>query len=62
MPFCQTSPLLLILIEQQNAVKYWWENSASIAISPTPTAEVMGLHNKTGGIIFGVLIGSVNMR
>jgi len=41
MPFCQASPLLPSVTWQQNAMGYWWEGSASTAIPPTSTSDVM---------------------
>jgi len=31
--------------------EYWWEGSASTAVPPL-TSDIMGQHNKIGGIIF----------
>ena len=33
-------------------MEYWWEGSTLTAISPTPTSDVVGQHNKIGGITF----------
>ena len=51
-PYCQSAPLLPSVTWQQNGVEYWWECSASTAISPSSTADVMGQHNKIWGITF----------
>ena len=51
--FCQTTPLLPSVTEQQHGMGYWWEGSASTATSPTSASDVMGQHNKIRGITFG---------
>ena len=53
MPFCQTAPPLLSATQQQNVMGYWWKGSTSTAIPPTATSDVVGQHNKIGGITFG---------
>jgi hypothetical protein len=53
MPFCQTAPLLSSVAWQQNLTEYWREGSASTAISTTFTSDIVGQHNKIGGITFG---------
>ena len=53
MPFGQTAPLLLLVTWQQHVTKYRQEASTSTAIPPTSTPDLMGQHNKTGGITFG---------
>ena len=35
MSFCQTAPLLPSVTRQQHGMEYWWEGSASAAITPT---------------------------
>ena len=50
MPFCQTVPLLPSVTQQQDVTEYWWEGSVSTAIPPTSTSDIMGQHNKLGGI------------
>jgi len=52
MPFYKTAPLLPSVARQQNVMEYWWEGSASTDIPPSSTFDVMGQHNKTGGITF----------
>ena len=47
-----TAPLLPSVIQQQNAMRYWWEGPTSTAITPTSTLDAMGQHNKTGSIAF----------
>ena len=37
---------------QQNIMKYWWGGSASTDIPSTSTSNVVGQHDKTGGITF----------
>jgi hypothetical protein len=54
MPFCQTVPLVSFIAWQENLTEYWWEGATSTAISPTSASDVMGQHNKIGGINFGV--------
>jgi len=48
----QTVPLLPSVTQQQNVTEYWHECSISTAISPTSASNVMGQHNKIGGITF----------
>ena len=55
--FYQTAPLLPSVIWQQNVMEYWWKGSASTAIPPISTSDVMGQHHKIGGIIFGAAHG-----
>jgi hypothetical protein len=50
---CQTAPLLSSVARQQNLTEYWWEGSTSTAITTTFASDVMGQHNKIGGITFG---------
>ena len=52
-PFCQTAPLLS---RQQNLTEYWREGSAFTAIPPTSASDVVGQHNKVGGITFGAVL------
>jgi len=52
-PFCQTAPLLLYVARQQNFTEYWREGSTSTAISPPTACDMVGQHNKRGGINFG---------
>jgi len=33
-------------------MEYWWEGSTSAAVPPTSISDVMGEHNKIGGITF----------
>jgi hypothetical protein len=32
---------------------YWWKGSTSTAIPPASTSNIIGQHNKIGGITFG---------
>ena len=57
-PFCQTAPLLPSVTQQQNGTDYGWEDSTSTAIPPTSTTNIVGQHNKIGGITFGA--GSIS--
>jgi len=59
-PFCQTVPLLLSVTWQQNVTEYWWEGSASTAILPTCSTDIMGQHHKIGGITFRVVLINYN--
>ena len=52
MPFCQTAPLLPSVTWQENVMKYWQEGSATTAVPPTSTSDIMGLYNKIQGIVF----------
>jgi hypothetical protein len=49
-PFCQTAPLLSSVAQQQNLMEYCWEGSTSTA------SDIMGQHNKIGGINFRVTL------
>ena len=51
--FCQIALLLPSATRQQNLMEYWKECSVSIAIPLTSAPDVVGQHNKTGGIDFG---------
>lgn len=57
--FCQSAPLLLCVIWQQDAMGCWWEGSTSIVIPPKYISDVTGQHN-IGGITFGEVI--LNMK
>jgi len=39
-------------------MEYWREGSASVRIPPTSTSDVVGQHNKIGGITFGAAVAS----
>ena len=56
MPFCQTAPVLSSVVWPQCVLKSWWKGSASTAIPPTSTSDVVDQHHKMGGIIFGAII------
>jgi len=45
-------PPLLSVPWQQNVMEYWLECSTSTAIPPTSASDIMGQHNKIGGITF----------
>ena len=51
MSFCQTAPLLPSVTQQQHGMGYLWESSASTS-KPPSVSDVMGQHNKIGGITF----------
>jgi len=34
----------------------WWEGLTSTALPPTSTSDVVGQHNKIGGITFGAAL------
>ena len=53
MPLCQSAPLLPSVTWQQNVMGYRWELATSTAVPPTFASDVMGKHNKIGGITFG---------
>ena len=55
-PFYQTAPVLSSVTQQQNVKGYWWEGSTSIDISPISASDVMGKHNKIGGITFRAVL------
>ena len=48
--FCQTAPLLSSVTQQQLVMECRWEGSVSTAIPPPSASDVMGQHNKQGGI------------
>jgi len=50
MPFSQSTSLLPSIAELLNAMEYWSEGSASTAIPPTSASDIVGQHNKIGGI------------
>ena len=56
MPLCQTAPLLSSVTQQQHVMEYWWKGSASAAIPPRSTSDVVGQYYITGGIIFGAAL------
>ena len=41
------APLLPSVTQQQNRMEYWWECSASSAVTPTSTSDVVGQQNKS---------------
>ena len=49
MSSCQSAPLLPSVTQQQNVREYWQDGSASTG---TSTSDVVGWHNKKGGITF----------
>jgi len=53
---CQTAPLLPSVVQQQNAVGYWWEGAISTAIPLASTSDFVGQYNKIGGITFGTAL------
>ena len=55
-PFCETASLLPTVTQQLNVTEYWWEGLTSTAIPSTSTSDIMGQHNKTGGITFGAAL------
>ena len=55
-PFCHTAPLLPPVTRQQNVMGYWQEGSASTAVPPPSDSDMVGQHNKTGGITFGAAL------
>ena len=48
--FVTLPPPLLPSVSWQNVMECWWEDSASTAISPPFTFDIVGPHNKIGGI------------
>ena len=46
-------PLCCHLSHGNNVMGYWWEGSASATIPPSSASDVLGPHNKTGGVSFG---------
>jgi len=56
MSFCQIPPLLPSVTQQQNVMEYLWEGSISTAMPPTFASDIMGQHNKIGGIIFRAVL------
>ena len=49
-------PLLPSVTQQQNAMEYWWKGSTSTSIPQISASDVMGQHNKIGGITFGAAL------
>ena len=54
--FCQTASLLSSVAQQQNLMEYWRGGSTSTAISPTSASDIVGQHNKIGGINSGATL------
>jgi len=52
-PLDQTAPLLPAVTRQHSVMEYGWEGSAFITITTTSTSDIMGQHNKIGGITLG---------
>jgi len=46
-------PSAAICHSATNAMEDWWDSSTSTAIPPTSASDVVGHHQKTGGISFG---------
>ena len=55
-PFCQTAPLLLFVTQQQNLTVCCQEDSTSTVIPFTPASNIVGQHNKIGGITFRAIL------
>jgi len=55
-PLCHTALFLPSVSWQQNVMEYQWEGSTSTAIPPTSIPNVLGQHNKIGGITFGAIL------
>jgi len=49
---CQSVPLLPSVAWQQNITECWCKGATSTATPPTPTSDIVGQHNKIGGITF----------
>jgi len=58
--FVRLPPLLSSVARQQNLTEYWREGSTSTAISTIFASDVVGQHNKIGGINFGAALVNVN--
>ena len=58
---CQTVPVLPSVTHQENVMEYWWEGSASSAITSTSASDVMGQNNKIGGITSGALLVLISL-
>lgn len=56
MPFCQTALLLPSDPQQQNETEYCMKGSTSTAIPPTFASDILGQHNKIGGVTFGTAL------
>jgi len=48
-------PLCCLLFPSNRTMKYWWEGSVSTVIPSPFTSNIIGQHNKIGGIIFGAV-------
>jgi len=53
MPFCQIMLLLPSVPWQQNLIKHYLKCSFATALPPVLKSDVVGQHNKIGGITFG---------
>lgn len=51
-PFCQTAPLQPFAVWQQNVMEYCCKDLACTVIPLTSAYDVVGQHNKVGGITF----------
>ena len=57
---CSDTPLLQThfhvrchsVTQQQRVMGYWWEGSTSTVVPPTSASDIVGQHNKIGGIAF----------
>jgi len=61
-PLDQTAPLLPAVTRQHSVMEYGWEGSAFITITTTSTSDIMGQHNKIGGIIFRVALTEMGLN
>jgi len=48
--------LLPSVMRQQHVMEHWWEGSASTAIPPASTSDMVGQDHKIGGITFGAAL------
>jgi len=56
-PFCLSAPLLPSVTQQQHVTEYWWEGSASPAIS-SASSDVVRQHNNIVGIALPWSVGN----
>lgn len=52
----QTASLLPYVTWQPNILEYWWEGTTSTAVQPTSDTDIVGHHDRIGGIAFAAIL------
>ena len=55
-PFCQTASLLPSVAQQQSVMEYWWECLDASVLPTSSASDIVGQHNRKGGITFGATL------